>query len=109
MPDTVGKYVMVLNEKLQALTAFEDAADIGATKDVLSDISFLQPKNSFLPRNGPDFVMLHTREVMPSAIAEALSNAYEKDKDLHEALTGVHSFPVAIVPAIFQLGQFLQV
>ena len=31
MPDTMGEYVMALNEKLQDLAAFEDAADIGAT------------------------------------------------------------------------------
>ena len=31
MPDTMDEHVMALNEKLQALAAFEDAADIGAT------------------------------------------------------------------------------
>ena len=35
--------------------------------------------------------MLHTREVMLSAITEALSNVFEKGKDLHGAFTGVHS------------------
>ena len=118
---------MALNEKLPALAAFEDTADIGAiaqyighheeghslqmrfAKDVFSVISVLQTKHPFLPQNGPVLVMLQTREIMPSAIAQALSNAYEKDKDLHESFIGVHSFPVAIVPAVFRLGQFLQV
>ena len=86
MPDTMDEHVMALNEKLQALAAFEDAADIDATaqylshhekghslqmrfaKDVLSVISVLRPRNPFLPHNGPDLVTLHTREVMPSAI-----------------------------------------
>ena len=91
------------HEKLQALAAFEDAADIGATaqhlghheeghslqmrfaKDVLSVISVLRPRNPFLPHNGPDLVTLHTREVMPSAIAQTLCNAYKRGKDLHDA------------------------
>ena len=30
-------------------------------------------------------VTLHTREVMPSAIAQTLSNAYNRGKDLHDA------------------------
>ena len=90
---------MALNEKLQALAAFEDAADISATaqylghhslqmrfaKDVLSVVSVLRPRNPFLPHNGPDLVTLHTREVMPSAIAQTLCNAYNRGKDLHDA------------------------
>ena len=61
MPDTMDEHLMALNGKLQALVAFEDAADIGATahilghteeghslqmrfaKDVLSVISVLRP------------------------------------------------------------------
>ena len=102
MPDTKDEHVMALNEKLQALAAFEDAADIGATahlghheeghslqmifaKDVLSVISVLRPRNPFLPHSGPDLVTLHTREVMPSAIAQTLCNAYNRDKDLHDS------------------------
>ena len=71
MPDTMDEHVMALNEKLQALAAFEDAADIGATaqhlghheeghslqmrfaKDVFSVISVLRPRNPLLPHNGP--------------------------------------------------------
>ena len=103
MPDTMDEHVMALNEKLQALAAFEDAADIGATaqhlvhneeghslqmrfaNDVLSVINVLRPRNPFLPHNGPDLVTLHTREVMPSAIAQTLCNAYNRGKDLHDA------------------------
>ena len=94
---------MALNEKLQALAAFEDAADIGATaqhlghheeghslqmrfaKDVLSVISVLRPIYPFLSYNGPDLVTLHTRKVVPSAIAQTLCNAYNRGKDLHDA------------------------
>ena len=54
-------------------------------KDVLSVISVLRPRNHFLPHNGPDLVTLHTREVMPSAIAQTLCNAYNRGKDLHDA------------------------
>ena len=103
MPDTMDEHVMTLNEKLQALAAFEDAADIGATaqhlgdheeghslqmkfvKFVLSVISVLRPRNPFLPHNVPDLVTLHTREVMPSATAQTLCNAYNRGKDLHDA------------------------
>ena len=53
-------------------------------KDVLSVISVLRPRNPFLPHNGPDLVMLHTREVVPSAIAQTLCNAYNRGKDLHD-------------------------
>ena len=60
----IDEYVMALNAKLQAFTAFEDAADIGVTsphvghreqgnslqmriaKDVLSVISVLRPKKN---------------------------------------------------------------
>ena len=103
MSDTMDEHVMALNEKLQALADFEDAADISATaqhlghheeghslqmrfaKDVLSVISVLRPRNPFLPHNGPDLVTLHTREVMPSAIAQTLCNAHNRGKDLHDA------------------------
>ena len=54
-------------------------------KDVLSVISVLRPRNPFLPHNRPDLIMLHTREVMPSAIAQILCNAYNRGKDLHDA------------------------
>ena len=103
MPDTMDEHVMALNEKLQALAAFEDAADIGATaqhlchheeghslqmrfaKDDLLVFSVLRPINPFLSHNGPDLVTLHTREVMPSAIAQTLCNAYNRGKGLHDA------------------------
>ena len=104
MPDTMDEHAMALNEKLQALAAFEDAADIGATaqhpghheeghslqmrfaKDVPSIISVLRPRNPFLPHNGPDLVTLHRPiEVMPSAIAQTFCNAYNRGKDLHDA------------------------
>ena len=102
MPDTMDEHVMALNEKLQALAAFEEAADIGATaqhlghheeghslqrfaKDVLSVISVLRPRNPFLPHNGTDLVTPHTQDVMPSAIAQTLCNAYNRGKDLHDA------------------------
>ena len=54
-------------------------------KDVLSVISVLRPRNPFLQDNGPDLVTLHTRKVMPSAIAQTLCNAYNRGKDLHDA------------------------
>ena len=54
-------------------------------KDVLSVISVLRPRNPFLPHNGPDLVTLHTREVMPSAIAQTLCNAYNRGKNIHDA------------------------
>ena len=54
-------------------------------KDVLSVISVLRPRNPFLPYNRPDLVTLHTREVMASAIAQTLCNAYNRGKDLHDA------------------------
>ena len=84
MPDIMGEYVMALHEKLQALAAFEDAADIGATaqhlgrhedghrlqmkiaNDVLSVISVLRPKHRFVPQNDPDLVLVHTREALLS-------------------------------------------
>ena len=74
MPDTMAEYVMVVNERLQALAAFEDAADIGATAQHLGHHGegVLRPKTSFLPQNGPDLVTVHTRESMPSAVADAL-------------------------------------
>ena len=68
MPVTMGEYVMVVNEKLQALATFKDAVDIGATalrlghheedqslqmrfaKDVHSVMcGFYYRKNPFLP------------------------------------------------------------
>ena len=58
-------------------------------KEVLSVISFLRTKNPFLPQNDSDLVTLHTRKVMSSAITEALCNAYQRGKDLHEAFVGV--------------------
>ena len=103
MSDTMDEHVMALNEKLQALAAFEDAADIGATaqhlghheeghslqmrfaKDDLSVISVLRPRNPLLPHNGPDWVTRHTREVVQSAIAQTLCNAYNRGKNLHDA------------------------
>lgn len=71
MPYTMGEHMMALNEKLQALAAFEDAADTGATAQhlghreedhslqmtfanvVLSVFNVLRPKNPLLPQNGP--------------------------------------------------------
>jgi len=69
-------YVVALNGKFQALAAFEDAADIGATaqylghheeahrlqmkiaNDVLSVISVLRPKNRFVPQNDPHLFLV---------------------------------------------------
>ena len=118
---------MALNERLQALAAFEDAADFGATaqhlghreeghslqirfaNDILAVISVLRPKNHFLPEHVPDLVMFHIREVMPSEIAKLSPMHMKRYKDRHETFTGVHSFLVATVPVVFRLGQFIQV
>ena len=86
---TMGEYVIALNDKLQALAAFKDAADISATaqhlghheddhslqmrfaKDVLSVIRVLRPNTASLPQHGPDLVTLLSQNVTPSAVAEA--------------------------------------
>ena len=42
MPYTMGEYLMALNEKVQALAAFEDAADTGATAQHLGQYEEVQ-------------------------------------------------------------------
>ena len=51
-------------------------------KDVLSVISVLRPRTVFIPQNCQDLVMVHTRGVMPSAIADALLSSLTSRLDI---------------------------